>query len=80
MHEAKPDLRKNIILSHSIKEAVKSADAVLITTEWKEILEFPSEEFAKLMKGTVLFDTVNQYSALTTRSAGLTYIGVGHSN
>ncbi len=80
MHEAKSDLRENVILSKSIEDAIKGVDAVLITTEWKEILDFPAEEFAKLMNGTILFDTVNQYSALTARSAGLSYIGVGHSN
>lgn len=80
MHEAKHDLTDEIILTESIDEAVTGADAVIIATEWKEFLDYPATDLAKHMKGTLVFDAVNQYSALTTRSAGLTYLGVGHTS
>lgn len=80
MHEATHDLNPDVILVDSIDDAVKDADAVIIATEWKEFLDYPATDLAKHMNGKIIFDGVNQYSALSARSAGLTYLGIGHNN
>jgi UDPglucose 6-dehydrogenase len=77
--EAAPDLHDDITQAKTIDEAVTGADIVMITTEWQDILEYPPNEFAEKMSGTIIFDAVNQYDALGTTHAGLQYIGVGHS-
>ena len=78
-YEAVNDLYDDISVVDSIETAIEKADAALITTEWDEILELPATELASKMSGNVLFDAVNQYSALEAGNAGLRYLGVGHS-
>jgi UDPglucose 6-dehydrogenase len=76
--EAAPDLRDGIAQVKTIDEAVTGADIVMITTEWQDILEYPPNELADKMSGSILFDAINQYDALGATHAGLQYIGVGH--
>lgn len=75
--EAAPDLKTGIAQVKTIEEAAQNADAIMITTEWAEILDFEAQDFAKLMKGTIIFDAVNQYDSIATTAAGLSYLGVG---
>lgn len=77
--EAAPDLMTGIVAADTLEDAITGADAVIIATEWDDFLSYSSRDFAQRMKGTVLFDAVNQYNALSARSAGLAYLGVGHS-
>lgn len=77
--EAKPELLSGVKQASSIESAIKDADAVIITTEWREIIEYPATDFAKQMSGKFLFDAVNQYDAISAGEAGLRYIGVGHT-
>lgn len=79
MEEAAVDLYRGVNEAESIEEAVEGCDAIVIATEWPLFLEYPAAEYAKLLSGKVLFDAVNQYSALETEQSGLTYVGVGHS-
>lgn len=76
--EAEHDLVKSVTLANSTDSAVKAADIVVIATEWPEFVEYPADKLAKAMSGTVLLDTVNQYSGTEAKLAGLQYIGVGH--
>lgn len=78
MQEAAPDIMSGIMRADSTEEAIKDAYAVLIATEWPEFIDYPAEQYAKHMSGNILFDAVNQYSAIETRSVGLRYLGVGH--
>jgi UDPglucose 6-dehydrogenase len=75
--EAAPDLKAGIIQAKTIDEAIKNTDAIMITTEWAEILDYDAYDFAKLMKGKILFDAINQYDIIAASTAGLTYVGVG---
>ncbi len=75
--EAAIDLDASIHQASTIEDALTDADAVMITTEWGEILEYPAAEFARLMSGNVFVDAVNQYDPLAAKEAGLLYIGVG---
>jgi UDPglucose 6-dehydrogenase len=77
--DAASDLMSGINQAESIEQAIKDADITMITTEWDEFLNFPAENYAAGMSGSILFDTVNQYSSVAATTAGLSYIGVGHS-
>lgn len=76
--EAAPDLLQGISQRMTIDEAIKDADALIIATEWPEILDYPADAIAEKMTGTLLIDTVNQYDTIAAKSARLHYIGVGH--
>lgn len=76
--EAAIDLFRGVEDSESIEATVKGAEAVVLTTEWPEIIDFPASKYAQLMHGNVFFDAVNQYNALDATSNSLRYIGVGH--
>lgn len=75
--EASHDLDDDIVLHDALESAVEGTDAVLLTTEWKEFTDYPATDFAKLMSGQVIYDTVNQYDKAATTAAGLTYLGIG---
>ncbi|HRF28130.1 MAG TPA: UDP-glucose/GDP-mannose dehydrogenase family protein [Candidatus Saccharibacteria bacterium] len=77
--EAASDLHDDVKQVETIDEAIKGADAAVIATEWSEILKYPAESFAQHLKTKVLLDAVNQYNAIDATTAGLTYLGVGHS-
>lgn len=76
--EAAVDLYRGVLDSDTLEGAVEGAEAVLLTTEWPEIINFTASEYAHLMKGSVFFDAVNQYDALEATAQQLSYIGVGH--
>lgn len=77
--EAAPDLHPGIAQVHTIDQATKDADIVVIATEWREILDYPAADLVSHMAGKYLLDAVNQYDALAATHAGLQYIGIGHS-
>ena len=72
------DLYRGIHSADSIQNAVKDSTAVILATEWPELLDFPADQYAKLMHGTVFFDAINQYNAFDITKHNLCYIGVGH--
>lgn len=78
-YEAADDLHSDISVLDSIDLAVKDVDAVLIATEWSDILDYPAEQFAEEMSGNIMFDAVNRYSSQAAKNAGLHYIGIGRS-
>ena len=65
----------------SIDEAVNGADAVIVATEWEEIVraDWPSL-IASMKQGGVVFDGRNSLDPVEIRDAGGTYIGVGRPN
>ena len=77
MTEAKDDLRRPITLHKSIEQTITDADAVLIATEWPEILGYPPEKLASHMDGKLVIDAVNSLDSVKIQAHGLTYIGVG---
>ncbi len=78
-HEATSELYGDVTIVSSLDEAIKDADAAVIATEWKAILQYPAPEFVKKMSGNVLLDAVNQYDIEAAKNAGLTYVGIGRS-
>ena len=67
---------KNVSFSNSINEAVKSADLVILHTEWND---FKSINFKKFhpSKNLKIFDMRNIYSPSKIKSQGFKYFGIG---
>ncbi len=61
----------------SALEAVREADAVVLVTEWKELLELDWREVAGAMRGEVLIDGRNALDPDVVGAAGLSYEGIG---
>ena len=58
-------------------DAVADADAVVLVTEWPELIELDWHEVARAMRGTIVIDGRNALDAEAIQAAGLTYEGVG---
>ncbi|UOM36244.1 UDP-glucose/GDP-mannose dehydrogenase family protein [Acuticoccus sp. I52.16.1] len=61
-------------------EAMKGADVTVILTEWNEFRALDLERVRATMRGDVLVDLRNIYSAETAGRAGLTYRSVGRTD
>lgn len=75
--ETTRELRRGIKQVKSIEAATKGADVVIIATEWPELVKYPPEKYAQLLRHPILVDAVNHFDVDTVRSAGLKYIGIG---
>jgi UDPglucose 6-dehydrogenase len=58
-------------------DAVKSADAVVIATEWNQFRNLDLTRIKKLMKGTYFFDLRNIYVPERARKLGFVYNSIG---
>ncbi|HTW41666.1 MAG TPA: UDP-glucose/GDP-mannose dehydrogenase family protein [Solirubrobacteraceae bacterium] len=61
----------------SALEALTGADAAVLVTEWKELVELDWSHVAGLMRGKVLIDGRNALDPAAVRAAGLLYDGIG---
>ena len=59
--------------------AASGADAVVLVTEWDEIVSVDPGELAGVMAGTVVIDGRNALDPGAVRAAGLVYEGVGRA-
>lgn len=75
--EAARDLRRAVTQSDSVEAAIKDTDAVVIATEWPELLNYPIEKYAEHISEGTFVDAINSFDAHKIKAAGLTYIGVG---
>jgi len=76
---AREELGPAATIVDDMYDAVKDADALVISTDWDE---FKSPDFAKLkklMKGDVVFDGRNLYRLGQMKDAGFTYYSVGRA-
>ncbi len=58
-------------------DAVRDADAVVLVTEWRELLELDFVQVAEAMRGDLLIDGRNALDPEAVRAAGLVYEGIG---
>jgi UDPglucose 6-dehydrogenase len=70
-------LVSGITFAGSAIDAVRGADAVVLVTEWKELLDLDYRDVADAMAGKLLIDGRNALDPDTIRAAGLTYEGIG---
>ncbi|CAG1003800.1 UDPglucose 6-dehydrogenase [Phycisphaerales bacterium] len=76
---AREDLGPAAAIVDDMYQALESADALVISTDWDE---FKSPDFNKvkgLMKSPVIFDGRNLYRPAAMRQAGFTYYSVGRA-
>jgi UDPglucose 6-dehydrogenase len=66
-----------ITFADSPLEAVSGADAVVLVTEWSELVELDWKLVAEAMSGKLLIDGRNALNPDAVRSAGLSYEGIG---
>jgi UDPglucose 6-dehydrogenase len=64
----------------SALDAVRGADAVVLVTEWPELVGLDWREVAQAMRGKLLIDGRNALDADAVRAAGLTYEGIGRGS
>jgi UDPglucose 6-dehydrogenase len=60
-------------------EALKEADAVLIVTEWKEIIDIDWKTAINIVSSPLVFDGRNALNASVMKQLGYHYVGVGMS-
>jgi UDPglucose 6-dehydrogenase len=66
-----------IAFARSAIDAVRNADAVVLVTEWPELLELDWASVAAAMRGNVVIDGRNALDPAVVRAAGLLYEGIG---
>jgi UDPglucose 6-dehydrogenase len=58
-------------------EAIRGADAAVLVTEWRELVELDWAAVAEAMSGTLVIDGRNALDQHAVRAAGLAYEGIG---
>jgi len=79
MSKAK-ELLKNVIFCNDLYQAAKSADCLVVATEWNEFKELDFIRLKKTLKRPLVIDARNIYEPKLLKELGFTYIGVGRGN
>jgi UDPglucose 6-dehydrogenase len=69
-----------VTLCSSAFEAVESADAAVIVTEWDEFRSIASPEIRDAMRRPLIIDGRNLLDPEATRAAGFDYEGIGRAS
>lgn len=75
MEEAKTLLPESVVYCSSVAETIKGTDAVIIVTEWKEIVQQNWDQLIKMMNVPVIIDGRNSIELVDPES--VRYIGIG---
>ena len=70
-------LVSGITFAASPLDAVAEADAAVLVTEWRELVELDWKQVASAMRGNLVIDGRNALDPDAVRSAGLLYEGIG---
>jgi len=57
--------------------ALEGADAAVLVTEWRELVELDWSQVAQAMRGELMIDGRNALDPVAVRAAGLVYEGIG---
>ncbi|MDD5561446.1 MAG: UDP-glucose/GDP-mannose dehydrogenase family protein [Candidatus Omnitrophica bacterium] len=79
MSKAKESL-KNVVFCKDLYQAARSADCLIVATEWNEFKEMDFTRLKKVLKRMLLIDARNIYDPGLLKEMGFTYIGVGRGN
>ena len=67
----------NITYYDNIDDTIKDSDACLIMTEWKDIKEYPLNNYEKLMNSPIIFDGRNCYDLDNVKKYNIYYNSIG---
>jgi UDPglucose 6-dehydrogenase len=70
-------LMPGLSLAGTALDAVHGADAIVLVTEWPELVELDWPTVAQEMRGTLVIDGRNALDQAAVTAAGLTYEGIG---
>ncbi|MEA2315055.1 MAG: UDPglucose 6-dehydrogenase [Solirubrobacteraceae bacterium] len=70
-------LVSSITFADSPLDALRDADAAVLVTEWRELVELDWKAVARAMRGSLVIDGRNALDPVAVRAAGLAYEGVG---
>jgi UDPglucose 6-dehydrogenase len=70
-------LVSGITFADSALAAVRDADAVVLVTEWRELVQLDWRAVAAAMSGNLLIDGRNALDGEAVQAAGLVYEGIG---
>jgi len=71
-------LESSDITSHSDQyESANNSDALIIATEWEQLINCDWAEVRARMKGSIVLDARNCLDGEMLRKQGLLYLGVG---
>ncbi|MBD3272729.1 nucleotide sugar dehydrogenase [Candidatus Dependentiae bacterium] len=69
----------NKIKFDSAKNILNKVDFLIILTEWKEFLNYKTNDF-KILNDKVIFDGRNCFDPIKMKSAGIRYFNIGRNN
>ncbi|MEO7904783.1 MAG: nucleotide sugar dehydrogenase, partial [Candidatus Saccharimonadales bacterium] len=75
--EATADLRRGVQLRDSVNSAIQGVDAIIIATEWPELIDHGVDKYVQAMNGGVLVDAINCLSSVSIDIGKAIYVGVG---
>jgi UDPglucose 6-dehydrogenase len=70
-------LVKGLVVFDSLVDAVRNSDAVVLMTPWQEYKSPDLGAIKRAMRGNLLFDTANFWSADDVGAAGFEYLNIG---
>jgi UDPglucose 6-dehydrogenase len=76
---ARQELGPTVEVVEDMYEALKGADALVISTDWDEFKSPDFDRMKQLMAGKVIFDGRNLYRQSLMREQGFTYYSVGRA-
>lgn len=77
---ARKALGEQLMVANSPEEAMSGADAVVITTEWKQFKDLPWAQLKDKLVAPVIFDGRNLLNPKKMRELGYTYISMGRNH
>jgi UDPglucose 6-dehydrogenase len=77
---SRPDLFPGVAITGSALEALDSADAVVLVTEWPEFADLDWRVARERMRGHHVIDGRNFFDPHTVAAAGFSYDGIGTVN
>ncbi|GGF92255.1 UDP-glucose dehydrogenase family protein [Paenibacillus abyssi] len=77
MELARKVLGDSVSYCQSIEEAVTKSDAMMIVTEWEEIVSFGLEKYKELLKRPIIVDGRNCFIPDEAEQLGISYYSIG---
>lgn len=77
INHAKKILPLDINYAKTIEEALNRADCAVILTDWKDIKEYPMDNFKSYLSNPIIFDGRNCFTLEEMEASGIEYYSIG---